>query len=47
MSFPTPFWEKMVPPMVIQYNLKFTDLLDETAEKLILGYLVTTTTPKK
>lgn len=47
MSFPTTVWEKMVPPMVIQYNLKFTDFVDETGEKLILGYLVTTTTPKK
>jgi len=33
--------------MINQYNMKFTDFLDETAEKLILGYLVTTTTPKK
>ena len=47
MSFPTAFWEKMVPPMVIQYNLKFTDFVDETGEKLILGYFVTATTPKK
>ena len=43
---PTELWVKMVPIMVGKYNMKNTDFLDETAVKLISGYLVTATTKK-
>lgn len=40
----TALWEKMVPVMVGKYNMKYSDFLDDTATKLISGYLVTVTT---
>ncbi len=46
-SLPTSVWLSKVGPMVDQYNLKFSDLIDATGVRLITGYLVTASTPKK